>query len=131
MASLTEFGGNLSAFYLFSVQEMFVFPVPWKFPEILANWLLHLFCWLLVSSLVYPGHVSSCLETRDSFPYVVQKKCLYFPACKKISRWWCLLVSSFQWKDKFVFWLWTKIVSIAAQACFMRVKLFSIGSGVF
>lgn len=45
-----------------------------------------LFGYLLILSLVYPGHASCCLEITDSLstcPHVVQQKCPYFPADKR------------------------------------------------
>lgn len=135
MASLAEFGTNLSEFYLFSVQEMFVLPIPWKFP-VLANWLLHRCCWLLISGLVYPGHVSCCLEIRDSFPHVVQQKCPYFPADKRNLQIMILACVQFSVETHVCIWVlnqWAYICFYCSmvlfwdgQIIFSRVSYFKI-----
>lgn len=81
MASLAEFGPivNQNFIFFFLYRKCF----SWQFHESLQKFQLTAAPILLVSSLVYPGHVSCCLEIRDSFPHVVQQKCPYFPADKR------------------------------------------------
>lgn len=89
--------------------------------------------WLWISSLVYPGHVSCCLEIRDSFPDVVQHKCPYFPADKRnlqvilacvqfsVERYICILVLN-QWA--YICFYYSTCLFWESQIIFSRVTCF-------